>query len=300
MRALAAILMLVGTISSALADDTQECKSQLDIEMAIGACSRLIGIQDAGAGTAHAHAFRGYAYYRKNQSDQAIADFSEAVRKAEIDRGAWAPTEQPHPLLWRGMTLLQKGDSRGAIRDFDPFISQFPDWPEGHYGRGLALEAMGRRDWATASYQQALALAASDGRPHAPWRPAVDKADVERRIAVLGAVVSTTGPGPGESQNGAAILTELLYAGRAAEAQEKLLQYTADHPGDQEGLYALGAAQFVGAIEHLGQSLYRYGLAPSADSSSRVPFPALPCPGQCQPREAHLRKGTRLAPDFRH
>jgi hypothetical protein len=78
-----------------------------------------------------------------------------------------------------------------------------------------------------------------------------------------------------------------LYAGRSAEAIAAAEAGLAEAPGDDENRYALGAAQFVRAVERLGQGLYRYGLR-GADEDSfaamaglpilRIPVPRNPSP----------------------
>jgi hypothetical protein len=78
-----------------------------------------------------------------------------------------------------------------------------------------------------------------------------------------------------------------LYAGRSAEAIAAAEAGLAEAPGDDENRYALGAAEFVRAVERLGQGLHRYGLR-GADEDSfaamaglpilRIPVPHNPSP----------------------
>ena len=51
-----------------------------------------------------------------------------------------------------------------------------------------------------------------------------------------------------------------LYAGQTAEAASSVQARLAEAPDDNEARFALGAVQFLQAVEHLGQALYRYGL----------------------------------------
>lgn len=75
--------------------------------------------------------------------------------------------------------------------------------------------------------------------------------------------------------------TDLLYQGELAQAQDLALSRIAADPGDPQAQFALGAAQFLGAVEGLGQGLYRLGLqsAPAEESLlAELPFLRLPLP----------------------
>jgi hypothetical protein len=54
-----------------------------------------------------------------------------------------------------------------------------------------------------------------------------------------------------------------LYAGQTGQAASAAKSRLADVPGDAQARFALGAVQFLQAIENLGQGLYRYGLRSS-------------------------------------
>jgi hypothetical protein len=80
-----------------------------------------------------------------------------------------------------------------------------------------------------------------------------------------------------------------LYAGRSAEAVAAADTGLAQSAGDDENRYALGAAQFVRAVERLGQGLYRYGLRGADDDSfaamAGLPILRIPVPVNRNPEK---------------
>ena len=72
-----------------------------------------------------------------------------------------------------------------------------------------------------------------------------------------------------------------LYFGTLAAGQAELAAQVAADPGDREARFGLGMLRFARAVEHLGQSLYRYGLTPPTRMSVpilRFPVPVNPGP----------------------
>ena len=77
-----------------------------------------------------------------------------------------------------------------------------------------------------------------------------------------------------------------LYAGKTAAAATAAEAELAAHADNDEARFALGAVQFLQAIEHLGQSFHRYGLMSDASSMTglaglplfRLPIPPNPNP----------------------
>ena len=69
-----------------------------------------------------------------------------------------------------------------------------------------------------------------------------------------------------------------LYLGDTAGAAAAARGRLADMPGDDQAGFALGAVQFLQAIEHLGQSLHRYGLYSSYSGPSMAGLPILRIP----------------------
>ena len=67
-----------------------------------------------------------------------------------------------------------------------------------------------------------------------------------------------------------------LYLGTLVAGQAELAAQVAADPGDREAQFGLGMLRFARAVEHLGQSLYRYGLTPPTRMSVPIlRFPVL-------------------------
>jgi hypothetical protein len=82
-----------------------------------------------------------------------------------------------------------------------------------------------------------------------------------------------------------------LIEGQLGEGQRAISSILAEHPGDAEARFALGAIQFVRAVERLCHSLHRYGLRTGVVGNA-VPFARLPVPANREPdpiRYADLR-----------
>ena len=288
MRSIVAILFLFSMTVTCVAQQAQflACKDAVDPDMAISECSKLIESTDNSGARHRGYALRGYAYYKKGLYDQAIGDFSQAINDAQP---AWLSSQKvaPDGYLWRGFILHLKGDNAAAIRDIDVNIARFPRDPDGYYARGLALEGLGRADWALSSYRQALEIKKKARTlPTWPWRMSIDWPMLDGRVAILDSQEAARQAATVETDTPAAILRRDLYGGKTAEAEKMLSQYTIDHPGDQEGFYALGVGQLVGAAERLGQSLYRFGLeSPEGGLVRQLPFLRFPVPSNPQPEK---------------
>jgi hypothetical protein len=75
-----------------------------------------------------------------------------------------------------------------------------------------------------------------------------------------------------------------LHAGNLVEGEKALREALTKDPKDQQARFGLGTLQFIRAVEHLGQSLYRYGLR--SDRGQRIisiPFLRLPIPVNPKP-----------------
>jgi hypothetical protein len=86
-------------------------------------------------------------------------------------------------------------------------------------------------------------------------------------VLLLGALV------PARADLLADVRTE-LYAGRTETATAVAQRWLDAAPSDDQARFALGAAQFLRAVERLGQSLHRYGL--QTEYSDQVGLLALP------------------------
>ena len=83
----------------------------------------------------------------------------------------------------------------------------------------------------------------------------------------------------------------LLKEARLAEAATLAETRVAEDPADGQALFALGAAQFLGAIEGLGQGLYRLGINNGEDSTlaEALPFLRVPVPRNPAPEPASYK-----------
>ena len=121
-RLLLAFLILVAGSSAGVAayeDDDKACFSKTSTpDEGIGACTRVLQSgRLKGNNIATAHVWRGSFHTRKREWDQAIADFSEAIRRNPTDAS---------PYNQRGSAHLEKFAFDKAIADFDQAIRLRP------------------------------------------------------------------------------------------------------------------------------------------------------------------------------
>ncbi|MEM6431887.1 MAG: hypothetical protein AAF708_21800 [Deinococcota bacterium] len=77
---------------------------------------------------------------------------------------------------------------------------------------------------------------------------------------------------------------ETLLSGGTTNAVTVLSDYITDNPADDEARFSLGVAHFLGAVEYLAQSWYRYGLnVDNLGMAAGVPFLRLPIPENPDP-----------------
>lgn len=60
------------------------------------------------------------------------------------------------------------------------------------------------------------------------------------------------------------------------QGEEAFNAYLSSHPDDRQARFSLGILQFFGAVETLGQQLYRYGLDPNPAQQMGIPFLRFP------------------------
>jgi hypothetical protein len=91
-----------------------------------------------------------------------------------------------------------------------------------------------------------------------------------------------------------------LAQGHVAEAEALAGARLSAAPADEQARFALGAAQFLGAIEALGQGLYRYGVNNGEGSMivEEVPFLRLPLPTNPAPEQASYTGLRTLLAEF--
>ena len=92
---------------------------------------------------------RAVAYRRKGDLDQAIRDYSEAIR---LDQ------DSPGPFYNRGLAYAAKGDHTRAIGDYSEAIRLYPDYAQAFSSRGLAYVRKGDLDQAIRDFDEAIRL----------------------------------------------------------------------------------------------------------------------------------------------
>ncbi len=95
---------------------------------------------------------RGYSFIMKREWDHAIADFTEAIRLSPKDAIIY---------FNRGRTYLEKGQFDKAIADFSEAIRFNPSFAEAYSSRGWACDKKGDMDGEIADYADVMRLAPS-------------------------------------------------------------------------------------------------------------------------------------------
>ena len=97
------------------------------------------------------HVNRGILLLRRNQVDEAVADFDAAIA---ID------PEQPEAYLNKGAALIRRQNAEDALPLFTVALERNTSRPAlAHYGRGVANEALGNLPAAYRDYRRASELA---------------------------------------------------------------------------------------------------------------------------------------------
>ncbi|MFI5014982.1 MAG: hypothetical protein ACHQAY_21825 [Hyphomicrobiales bacterium] len=91
----------------------------------------------------------------------------------------------------------------------------------------------------------------------------------------------------GASEASAELVRQHLYLGTLAAGEAELAAKVAADAGDREARFGLGLLRFTRAVEHLGQSLYRYGLTPPRTFS--IPILRFPVPPNPRPETITYR-----------
>jgi hypothetical protein len=86
---------------------------------------------------------------------------------------------------------------------------------------------------------------------------------------------------PGRAEEAADLVHRHLYGGTLQAGDAALTDWLAKNPNDENAHFGLGLVRFSHAVEHLAQSLYRYGLR--APKQSGVPILRLPVPENTHP-----------------
>src|ERR1051326_2767494 len=117
-RALACLVLVIGLIGPARADDRIDCRGSGAPETVIASCTRVIGAGGVQGGQlADLYVARARAYRAQADLDHAIADFDEAIR---IDPA------RPFLLELRGNAWHAKHDYPKAIADYERALQLNP------------------------------------------------------------------------------------------------------------------------------------------------------------------------------
>lgn len=150
--ALRSVLAIGGVLlglEAASADPMADCVQWRDPALRIEACGRII----AGAYTvpeqAKAYRHRGEARLNAGAFDDAVADFTEAIRRDPADAVSFAG---------RGQARLGKSDRDAAIADFDQAIRLAPKSAAYHNARGHARLVTGKAEAAAEDFSTAIML----------------------------------------------------------------------------------------------------------------------------------------------
>ena len=92
---------------------------------------------------------RGLACVRQGNDDQALADFSEAIR-ADLEYGE---AYYQRALVWR-----RRGENELALADLDEAIAIDPEHAAAHQHRGIIYQYLGNDEQAEADLAQARTL----------------------------------------------------------------------------------------------------------------------------------------------
>ncbi|HRK17481.1 MAG TPA: tetratricopeptide repeat protein [Hyphomicrobiaceae bacterium] len=142
-----------GTGSPALADAVLDCARGRDAAARLKACGEVIkGSQFATEQKASAYRTRGLQRSNAGALDQAIADFSEAIKLEPANASGYAG---------RAQARLTAGDLTGAIADYDAALKIAPQTAtSAQYlnGRGHAHLVNGKTELALADFNEAVRL----------------------------------------------------------------------------------------------------------------------------------------------
>jgi hypothetical protein len=86
------------------------------------------------------------------------------------------------------------------------------------------------------------------------------------------------------------LVGDRLRAGQLKELHSDLSSRLALTPADDQARFALGATEFLLAVEHLSQSMYRYGLEPPQGLARALPFFRIPVPHNSKPEQLSYDK----------
>jgi hypothetical protein len=103
---------------------------------------------------------------------------------------------------------------------------------------------------------------------------------------LVGGAATTASAETGTTQ----LVGDRLRAGQLKELHIDLSARLALTPADDQIRFALGTTEFLLAVEHLSQSMYRYGLKPPLEVARELPFFRIPVPRNLKPEPLTYEK----------
>ena len=95
------------------------------------------------------------------------------------------------------------------------------------------------------------------------------------------------------------LVEKFLADGKLADGQRQLDSHLKVHPDDDQARFGLGALQFLRAVEHLGQSLYKFGaVGPESRLGRQIPLLRLAVPKNPAPAKIGYADVRMIFQDF--
>jgi tetratricopeptide (TPR) repeat protein len=195
-------------------------------EARIAGCTALIGSGDeSAADLVSDYVNRGNAHADRQDFDQAIADYGEALGRNPTHAAAYYD---------RGNVWRMKGDHDKAIADYDRAIALDPRYEDAFVNRGVAYARKGDADRAISEFTTALMLDGSDVAAYRNRADAyVDKGELSLAREDYDEAIRRA-PGDADAYRGRGYLH--FYAGEFSAAAADLARVVAAEPDD---IYAL-------------------------------------------------------------
>ena len=156
----------------------QELLDKGQYKEAVESLKKAVKLSPTEAGP---HYTLGVAYRMLNQYDDAIVEFSEAVKidsalsdaflrrgvcwyykdefalaQSDFDDASGGSANDPRPLTWKGMTLVRLGQLRDAVNVYSEALRYDNHYAPAHVNRGLAYIALKEYDKAVADFDEAI------------------------------------------------------------------------------------------------------------------------------------------------
>lgn len=124
-----------------------------DYEAAVADLDKAVAAAALPESIASARYYRGYAHFKLQHYEAALADLNEAQKLQPDNADVY---------FARGKTQQALENYEAALRDFDEFAKRAPSDARGQASRGSVLEAMGRSTEALSAFESAVRLEPSN------------------------------------------------------------------------------------------------------------------------------------------